>query len=140
MVLNTTLNNERVSYVGSLATRMAGYVSLSGRLRVPKHVDPETPRVGDQYTLADCGAIRLGCVSTKNEKYPQYHSLFSLSNSKSQTPISISLASSATPALALVALALVCWAPHLVLKLKIKKPPSEENPAFRRSDVVRREE
>ena len=28
---------------------MAGSVTSPGRLRVPDHVDPETPRVGDQY-------------------------------------------------------------------------------------------
>ena len=37
---------------------------------------------------------------------------------------------SATSALALVALALVRMESHQVLEIRIKKPPSEENPAF----------
>ena len=78
----------------------------SGRHCVPIHVDPDTPRVGVQYTLADCGPIQLDWyVSTKN-KNPQFYHFPLVLFSNISVPISISLAIT-TLGLALLALAFV---------------------------------
>jgi len=63
VVLNTWLDNE-LNLTKTLVVR--GSDPPSGRHCVPIHVDPDTPRVGAQYTLADCGPIQLDWyVSTK---------------------------------------------------------------------------
>ena len=70
--------------------RMIGSGLLSGRHRVPHHVDSETYRGGEQHTLADCEAIRsVGSYVPLKKTKTTVSFTFLSSNSESFIPIRI---------------------------------------------------
>ena len=114
MVLDTALVNEHGSYLScgraDVVVRLP-VISAPRQHQWLRHAVwpppcPSTrgppippPGVGDQHTLADCGAIHLGLQQKSKVSTVSFTPPLQLSNSKYTIPISILLAHLTTPAL-----------------------------------------